>query len=69
MKKIFLILILLVLTVIESNANQCNLIKSSLAKAFVTKELRITILHSKVLYKLNQKVLNLAISMIFMRLN
>ena len=34
MKKIFLILILLVLTVIESNANQCNLIKTSLAKSF-----------------------------------
>ena len=34
MKKILLILILLVLTVVDSNANQCNLIKSSLAKSF-----------------------------------
>ena len=38
MKKIFLILILLVLTVIESNANQCNLIKSSLAKKLLLRK-------------------------------
>ncbi len=34
MKKVFLILIFLILTVIESNANQCNSIKGNLGKSF-----------------------------------
>ena len=57
------------LTVIESNANQCNLIKSSLAKSFCYERAEDYNLALKSLIQAKSKVLNLAISMIFMRLN